>query len=327
LRYYIGMDAGATGTDVVVMPGGREKKFKPVNLNLLGLENSAVRLTEILQAVLRRIPKNAEIKAAVCAAGAANERLRKNLERTLRQKLKLKTLKVYPDVSAAFASAFEPFSKKQVADRQVTDRQVTDRQVADRQVADRQVADLSLRGVIIAGTGSVLYIKEDSRLRGNDNPIKIGGWGRIIGDEGSGYWIAKEALRKVTQHYDGRGTCKQFAAMLKKKFKLSPENLVKKIYHDNFEISKIAGTVFRCAESGDDVSKGIIKQAAQLLADHLIPLKKKKFKLAMCGSLFSEETLLEKYFREIVRKKFPGIELIKPKLKPVWGALRLAMKE
>jgi len=315
------MDAGATGTDVVVMPGGRVKKFKPVNLNLLGLENSAVRLTEILQAVLRRIPKNAEIKAAVCAAGAANERLRKNLERTLRQKLKLKTLKVYPDVSAAFASAFDPFSKKQVA---------------DRQVADRQVADLSLRGVIIAGTGSVLYIKEDSRLRGNDNPIKIGGWGRIIGDEGSGYWIAKEALRKVTQHYDGRGTCKQLAAMLKKKFKLSPENLVKKIYHDNFEISKIAGTVFRCAESGDDVSKGIIKQAAQLLADHLIPVTRNavsrggtpfRLTLALCGSLFSEEKLLEKYFREIVSKNFLNVELIKPKKKPVWGALRLAMKE
>lgn len=311
--YYIGIDAGATSSYSAVFPGGKVLKHPPVNLNLNGLENSGRRLAEIIESVMYGLLNSTGVRIAVCVAGAANETLRSQLEGLLRRKLNVKALKVYPDVSAAFASAFEP-----------------------------GIPVEGLCGVIIAGTGSVLYLPRASArgLGNNSSPRaldpngfnKIGGWGRLIGDEGSGYWIGREALRKVTHHYDGREDCKYLAEALKKKFKFSPENLVKKIYHDNFEISKITKTVFRCAENGDNISKAIIKEAAQHLADHLIPVLHSPLTkggravvLALCGSLFSEETLLEKYFREIVKKNFPNVELIKPKNKPVWGALKLAM--
>src|SRR3989475_11684791 len=54
--------------------------------------------------------------------------------------------------------------------------------------------------VIIAGTGSIVY----GRNAGGD-ASRAGGWGHMIGDEGSGYWIGREALAAVMRASDGRG--------------------------------------------------------------------------------------------------------------------------
>ena len=54
--------------------------------------------------------------------------------------------------------------------------------------------------VIVSGTGSIAYGRND---RGEAS--RAGGWGYVLGDEGSGYWIGRLALRAVVRHADGRG--------------------------------------------------------------------------------------------------------------------------
>src|SRR3989441_10682749 len=54
--------------------------------------------------------------------------------------------------------------------------------------------------VVIAGTGSIVYGRN-----GRDEAARAGGWGHIVGDEGSGYWIGREALAAVMRATDGRG--------------------------------------------------------------------------------------------------------------------------
>src|ERR1700733_7704143 len=54
--------------------------------------------------------------------------------------------------------------------------------------------------VVIAGTGSIAY----GRNAGGE-AARAGGWGHMIGDEGSGYWIGREALAAVMRGADGRG--------------------------------------------------------------------------------------------------------------------------
>src|ERR1019366_3698153 len=54
--------------------------------------------------------------------------------------------------------------------------------------------------VIIAGTGSIVYGRNARFEEG-----RPGGWGHIIGDEGSGYWIGREALAAIMRAADGRG--------------------------------------------------------------------------------------------------------------------------
>src|SRR5207244_2940898 len=93
-------------------------------------------------------------------------------------------------------------------------------------------------------------------------------------------------------------------------------------------ISKAAKFVFKTAEKGNRQSKEIITKAAEHLANHFIPLgNKANYKIALCGSLFSEEKLLEKELRKIAAKNFKNIKFIKPKQNPVWGAVKLAIDE
>src|SRR5215210_6230252 len=54
--------------------------------------------------------------------------------------------------------------------------------------------------VIIAGTGSIVYGRNAAF-----EAARAGGWGHMIGDEGSGYWIGREALAAVMRASDGRG--------------------------------------------------------------------------------------------------------------------------
>ncbi len=61
--------------------------------------------------------------------------------------------------------------------------------------------------VIIAGTGSIVYGRN---ARGE--AARAGGWGHMIGDEGSGYWIGREALAAVMRAGDGRGPATQLTA-------------------------------------------------------------------------------------------------------------------
>jgi N-acetylglucosamine kinase-like BadF-type ATPase len=112
--------------------------------------------------------------------------------------------------------------------------------------------------------------------------------------------------------------------MLYDKFRLNKENIIEEVYHNNFNISKITKEVFRLAEKKDRISDGIIRNAALHLAELLNAVGKTEHTIALCGSLFTEEKLLEKYLRKIVKREFPHIILIKPERKPVWGAAEIA---
>ena len=177
-------------------------------------------------------------------------------------------------------------------------------------------------GILIAGTGSILYYKDSK-----GKLMRVGGWGRHIGDEGSGYWIGKEALNRVTRYYDGLGEKTRLTNVLKKHHDLHSVSLTKKIYHENFEISSLAKCVFDCAEAGDKVSLDIVKQAAEHLAHHFSVFKKSKMKIGLLGSLFTKEKLLEKYLKTIVKQRYPNIRLVKYQIKPVWGAVKIGMRK
>jgi N-acetylglucosamine kinase-like BadF-type ATPase len=291
LKYFIGIDSGATSTEVLIAADGGKfkllKRFDPVNYNLLGLNKSARRLTTVIKKSLRKIPLQDVRYIAACVSGAGTEKIRKKLRDSISRKLEFKKVKIYPDTEGAFASVFNP--------------------------------DDSNCGVLIGGTGSVLFFKKK-----NGDYIKIGGWGRHIGDEGGGFWIAREALGKVTQHYDKRVNKTHLAGLIEKKFRINSQNIVRKIYHNNFEVSKITKLVFRSAENGDRIAKDIIMRAAEHISLHLKPVKNIRGEIALCGSLFSKEKLLEKYLRQIAEQKYPKIKFVKPRNKPVWGALKLA---
>src|ERR671926_137105 len=79
--------------------------------------------------------------------------------------------------------------------------------------------------VVIAGTGSVAFGRNEA-----GEEARAGGWGPIIGDEGSGYFIARAGLAAIMRAHDGRGPATKMTEILKERFDMKPEDLPPFVY-------------------------------------------------------------------------------------------------
>ena len=116
---------------------------------------------------------------------------------------------------------------------------------------------------LVAGTGSSAY------GRGADGrELSVGGWGHLLGDEGSGYDIAVRALRAVTAAIDGRGPRTELAGILAKRLgENDPRELRERVYPAPAvtEIADLAEAVLEVADT-DAVAAGIVDGSARELA-------------------------------------------------------------
>lgn len=118
---------------------------------------------------------------------------------------------------------------------------------------------------VIAGTGSVAWgIDSTGRER------RAGGWGHLLGDEGSGYWLGREAVRTVLRanQREPEATADGFArAIVQQSQVRQPVDLIA-AFHDRPERSFWAGlsrTVVEYAASGDDTALDLTHRAADEL--------------------------------------------------------------
>jgi N-acetylglucosamine kinase-like BadF-type ATPase len=118
--------------------------------------------------------------------------------------------------------------------------------------------------VIISGTGSIAYGR-NSRNEG----ARAGGWGHVLGDEGSGYWIGRAALRAVLREADRRGPRTALTPLLLDHFEVAEAaHLIHEVYQNKLRpaaIGALAACVHRAFTEGDDVAVGILRGAADEL--------------------------------------------------------------
>src|SRR6266513_5036380 len=112
--------------------------------------------------------------------------------------------------------------------------------------------------VIIAGTGSIVYGRN-----AKGEAARAGGWGYVLGDEGSGYWIGRAALRAVLRQADRRGPVTVLSEMLLEHFTVSaPQELIHEVYMTNLKPTAI-GALATCVQAafsqGDSVAIGILR--------------------------------------------------------------------
>lgn len=119
--------------------------------------------------------------------------------------------------------------------------------------------------LLIAGTGSVAYGRsEDGRVE------RCGGWGMVVGDEGSGYAIGRAALAAALEDVDGRGPPTRLRPVLLAALGLSLPDAVPPWAGraEKSEIAALAVHVLRLAEEGDEVAVALARGAAGSLAAH-----------------------------------------------------------
>ncbi|MDQ7035775.1 MAG: BadF/BadG/BcrA/BcrD ATPase family protein [Anaerolineae bacterium] len=196
--------------------------------------------------------------------------------------------------------------------------------------SDNEIALVGANGaregiLLLAGTGSVaLGINADGEA------VQVGGWGYLLGDEGSGYWIGMQALRVVTKAFDGQledTTSLKPRIMDELNLTQSTEILAwlygqKQMPVSN--IAKLSRLVLEEAESGDKQAQDIITIAANDLV-HLAQatirqLDMDKPQIAFAGGLLESQNLLSSQVLEKLNlPKHP-----QAKYPPMVGAALLA---
>lgn len=158
---------------------------------------------------------------------------------------------------------------------------------------------------VIGGTGSIAYgvNRYGERMRSS-------GWGWLIGDEGSAYWIAVRALNAVSRAYDGRGRETILSKMIMKYFGVKEElEILHKIYKelegDPTEISKIAKIVDKAASLGDGVAVEILEDAGRELASAILCIVRKlnmandRVIVGGLGGVFRSNIVRESFIKSI----------------------------
>jgi glucosamine kinase len=149
--------------------------------------------------------------------------------------------------------------------------------------------------LVIAGTGSnVVGRSESGTLFG------VGGWGPVLGDEGSGYWIGLEALRAALRAHDGGLDPSRVRARVQARAGLddNPSFCLLREIEEHWELGSLAElvafanqrsglrrpapdfaalapVVARCAESGDALAASVLERAGRELAEQVALVSRK----------------------------------------------------
>lgn len=178
--------------------------------------------------------------------------------------------------------------------------------------------------VALSGTGSdIYYVKENRGI------AAVGGWGALVADEGSGYWIGREALIAAIHDFEMRGP----QTILRKMIcdRLYPDNFGKSIF-SVYESSSPARSVAamsrivgEAARAGDAVAVDIITRAARQLAEQTRTLylrfpQAMELPLMVTGGSWKGYLLFEKFGEEMERL-YPGKKVQKPLFEPIVGGV------
>lgn len=185
--------------------------------------------------------------------------------------------------------------------------------------------------ILIAGTGSIAFGKTPE-----GKILRTGGWGRFIGDEGSGYVIGRDGLAAVCKELDGRGRKTLLTGLVADHFGLSnQERIIEQVYKNNFDIASIAPFVIRAASDRDLECGRILNRAAFELSELVRGLTlrmeretrgpRQKIPLSFVGSLLTGEAVFPKIVKHKIESSLPQITVRKPQGAPAYGAVLMAL--
>lgn len=241
MRYFIGIDGGGTGTRAVVIDGKREvigrgeagaSNHMSVGASVAA-QNCALAARNAIQDAGHNLPEFDALDIAAWGFGLAGVRRPGDiaLMTPLLQGICHHPFSLETDVVAAHAGAFS-----------------------------------GQPGIVLsAGTGAICFGADETGEK-----FYADGWGPLLGDEGSGYWMGNEALRAVCRGLDGRGPKTRLIAPVLEQLGVdSGDKLIEFVYSEACSREKIAAlsrVVFAQAELGSNEATSIRARAAMSLS-------------------------------------------------------------
>ncbi len=182
--------------------------------------------------------------------------------------------------------------------------------------------------IVISGTGSIALGVNRLGQR-----AQAGGWGFLVGDEGSGYDIARRGIMAALQDFDGRGPKTSLRAKLIRELYLPEiDQIIPLIYLDRLTHANVAAlypVMMQAAEEGDPVAGELIRSAAGKLARMATAVLKRlgdpaSTPVAVAGGVISHSPILAATFRERVCEAIPEARFIEARHPPEIGAVLIA---
>jgi N-acetylglucosamine kinase-like BadF-type ATPase len=183
---------------------------------------------------------------------------------------------------------------------------------------------------VISGTGSNVFgVGPQGRC------WRAGGWGHLLGDEGSGYWLGAESIRAALHDRDASGPATSLSEAALRFFSApSIEALAASVYTTPLtkgEVAAFAVETARAAAAGDEVARGLFERGARELGAQAAAVIRRTgldgpFPIGLIGSAFKAGAVFTEPLCEVVAQVAPAARVAPVEMAPVGGSLLLAMR-
>ncbi|MCD6052035.1 MAG: uncharacterized protein K0Q55_3453 [Verrucomicrobia bacterium] len=296
--FYLGVEAGGTRTTICLANATGEHVCQheagPANLRLL--------TDEQLLKHFRSLPKLPETPAAV-GIGMAGARTAADRERIVKAAAQVwPGIPCHPTNDLETALLAEPLSnpKKPLP-----------------------------RVLVLSGTGSCCFGQSPE-----GTTSKVGGWGHILGDKGSGYEIGLRGLKACVYYLDRDGEWSTLGQRILRALQLNePNDLIGWVQQaPKNEIAALAIEVFAAANEKDEIAKDILEGAAHSLAKDAVACASKlarktaPVEFLLSGSVLIKQPKFAAKVGKLIQASWPKAVILKQTRGGVFGAVELAKR-
>lgn len=172
----------------------------------------------------------------------------------------------------------------------------------------------------IAGTGSIAFGVK------NNSSVRCGGWGNLLGDEGSGYKIAIDAIKRMIFEEENSLPKSELTTRIMKRLGAkSIGEVVTFVYSSTKdEIASLAEIVSILGEEGNKIAEEILVNEGVDLAKTVINVYRKlKFEscsIALVGGVIRKAKILRKSFEKYLRENIVIEDIVDDEISPTIGA-------
>ncbi len=301
MKYFIGIDGGGSKTKCVLCDENLNIIYStqsgPSNFLTIGTEAVSNTILEVINSCCKNqnIHSNKLSAIVLGTTGAGRESDAQKLESAICQLAKIQQIdlnnfKVVSDARIALEGAFSG----------------------------------NPGSILISGTGSIMFGKDK-----NGNIHRVGGLGRLIGDEGSGLTIGKKGLIIAAKFFDGREQESLLVKLIEENFNISDQStLITKVYNNELNIQDVAPLVIKAASDGDELCKNILDEETNELLLHILAMIKhlnnEEMKIVFIGGIIANENLFSKMLKEKTQTYLPKVKIQNADYPPEIGAVIVA---
>jgi len=321
---FLGIECGGTRTTAVLTEYEPtcflQSKFGPANLRLL----SDAQLVQHFRPIGNSLPKPTAI--VIGMAGARTEADRERIRRA--------AAKVWPGVLCYATNDLELaiVAADSLSDHPRFRHLWKKHPDGGRCMHGRHSDAIGMipRVLVLSGTGSCCFGRT-----WDGKTAKVGGWGHILGDKGSGFEIGLRALKAVVYYYDCESVWSKLGQRLLRKLQLNePDDLIgwaQRAGKD--DVAALAVEVFNAWWDGDKIASDILEGAAHSLAGDAISCAKRLAKtgaqvqFVLAGGVLLRQPRFANKVKRLLRRFWPNAIVTPLKRESVWGAVQLARRQ